>query len=61
MTNVSKNHPVKGFLEHLQEWYLILRDENDLNELAPGDSQHNVLFDETGINIFLEVRKPDSG
>lgn len=58
VTNVSKKHPVKGFLEHLQEWYLILRDENDLNEFVPEDSQHKVLSDETGINIFLEVRKP---
>ena len=56
VTNVSKKHPVKGFLEHLQEWYLILRDENDFNRFAPVNSQSFVSEDETGINIFLESR-----
>lgn len=58
VTNVSKKHPVKGFLEHLQEWYLILRDENDFNGFIPVNSNSKVMVDETEINIFLEARKP---
>jgi extracellular factor (EF) 3-hydroxypalmitic acid methyl ester biosynthesis protein len=58
VTNVSKKHPVKGFMEHLQEWYLILRDETNLSEFVPANSQFVIMADETEINIFLEARKP---
>ncbi len=57
VTNVSKTQPVKGFMEHLQEWYLILRDEAEFSAFAPRNSQYNVFADDTGVNIFLEARK----
>lgn len=57
-TNVHPRNSVKGFLEHLQEWYLYLRDEKDMLKLA-GDNGHlKVETDATGNNVFLHMRKP---
>jgi extracellular factor (EF) 3-hydroxypalmitic acid methyl ester biosynthesis protein len=58
-TNVHPKHPVRGFLEHLQEWYLIVRDERQMQELAPELGQQAVTAETTGVNVFLEIRKPD--
>lgn len=59
VTNVHPKHSTKGFLEHLQEWYVYLRTEEDLLRLA-GDLQPyaTVHAEPTGINVFLEINKP---
>ncbi len=56
-TNVHVNNPAKGVMEHLQDWNLLLRDEDDVLALAPGPWPSRVLTDATGTNIFLETRK----
>jgi len=58
VTNVHPRHPVRGLLEHVQEWYLILRDEQAMLHLAPGLGTQSVSTEQTGVNVFLEVRKP---
>ena len=60
-TNVHTSSPDKGFLEHLLEWNLNLRDEVGMRELAPALGIQEVVADQTGVNIFLEIRKPCQG
>lgn len=57
VTNVLPKHPVKVCLEHILEWYLILRDTQDMLQLAPESSVSKVLKDKKGVNIFLKLRK----
>lgn len=58
VTNVHSSNPVKGLMEHVMEWHLILRDEQDMLRLAPDPDRARVYKDATGINVFLEVYKP---
>jgi extracellular factor (EF) 3-hydroxypalmitic acid methyl ester biosynthesis protein len=56
-TNVHSNNPDRFLMEHLLEWYLIYRDEKQLAALAPKGAPGEVFADETGVNVFLSVRK----
>ena len=56
-TNVHSNNPDRFLMEHLMEWYLIYRDEKQLAALAPKGAPAEVFADETGVNVFLSVRK----
>ncbi|MGC1479007.1 MAG: class I SAM-dependent methyltransferase [Chthoniobacterales bacterium] len=58
-TNVHPDNPEKMMMEHLLEWYLIYRDESHLASLAPKGSNGDVFTDETGLNAFLTIRKPE--
>jgi len=57
-TNVHPNHPDIPMMEHLLEWYLIYRDEAHLLSLAPKGTDGEVFADDTGVNVFLTIRKP---
>lgn len=57
MTNVHTKHTVKIFLEHLLEWYLILRNDEDMLGLAPEGSCAELEKDVTEVNIFLKLRR----
>lgn len=57
-TNVHPNNPEIAMMEHLLEWYLVYRDEAHLLSLAPKGSDAEVFADDTGVNVFLTVRKP---
>lgn len=57
-TNVHPRCPVRFFIEHFLEWYLIYRDNEQMMSLAPRDGQACITDDPTRVNIFLEVRKP---
>ena len=35
VTNVHSSNPVKGLMEHVMEWHLVMRDESDMLRLAP--------------------------
>jgi extracellular factor (EF) 3-hydroxypalmitic acid methyl ester biosynthesis protein len=59
-TNVHKKHPSKGFMEHLLEWSLVLRDEVDFRSLTPDLGTQKVVAESTGVNLFLEIRKGGS-
>jgi len=60
-TNVDASNPSRNGMEYLLEWHLIHRNSAQLNNLipdqAPPGSAH-VRCEETGVNIYLEIRKP---
>ena len=60
-TNVDK-HPAKNQMECFLEWNLIYRDHRGMRSVAPqkaGESSIAIKRDPSGVNVFLEVRKPD--
>jgi extracellular factor (EF) 3-hydroxypalmitic acid methyl ester biosynthesis protein len=60
-TNVDASNPSRNGMEYLLEWHLIYRNAMQLGGLtpdrAPPEGAH-VRSDETGVNIYIEVRKP---
>jgi extracellular factor (EF) 3-hydroxypalmitic acid methyl ester biosynthesis protein len=61
-TNVAPFSPNRGSLELILDWHLIYRDAAKLAALRPEEAPPaatRVQSDDTGINVFLEVRKPD--
>ena len=46
-------------MEHLQEWSLVLRNEQQMVGLAPDRPQERVYVDKTGANVFLLLRCPE--
>lgn len=59
VTNVHADQPVRGFMEHLQEWNLVLRNEKQMMALAPDHPHERVYVDKTGANVFLLLRCPE--
>lgn len=58
--NFAPCTPVRNFIEHFLEWFLIYRDGRQLSKLAPkqvGPQGCKVVSEPTGANIFLEARK----
>jgi extracellular factor (EF) 3-hydroxypalmitic acid methyl ester biosynthesis protein len=61
-TNVESSNPSRNGMEYLLEWHLIHRTRSQLRALVPDrapQSSSSLATDETGINIYLEVRKPN--
>ena len=61
LTNVSPLTGNRGSLELILDWHLIYRDARQMKQLCSDlipDEMVGVRTDETGINIFLEARKP---
>ncbi|GEP45587.1 class I SAM-dependent methyltransferase [Brevifollis gellanilyticus] len=62
-TNVHPSNDWRNWMEYLAEWHLVYRDEAQFLSIAPGSAPPEcirVVPDATGVNIFLEVRKPES-
>jgi extracellular factor (EF) 3-hydroxypalmitic acid methyl ester biosynthesis protein len=60
-TNVEPSNPLRHGMEQLLDWHLIYRNEQEMRELTPSRaSKENVVVrtDPTGVNLFMEVRKP---
>jgi len=60
-TNVDISNPSRNWMEYVLEWHLVYRDKEGFAKIAPDKAPLdaiNVRADETGVNIFLEVRKP---
>jgi extracellular factor (EF) 3-hydroxypalmitic acid methyl ester biosynthesis protein len=60
--NFAPNLPVRNFIEHFLEWFLIYRNASEMLALAPPQAQAEncgVRAEPTGTNFFLEVRKPE--
>jgi extracellular factor (EF) 3-hydroxypalmitic acid methyl ester biosynthesis protein len=55
-TNMHECARDRYVLEHLADWYLIYRNEEQMMELIPGLGLQRTFTDETGINLCLEVR-----
>jgi extracellular factor (EF) 3-hydroxypalmitic acid methyl ester biosynthesis protein len=59
--NFGPATPGRNLMEHLMDWFLIYRDQNELAALAPEPAaKENCLVraEAAGANLFLEVRKP---
>ena len=60
-TNVEPSNPLRYGMEHLLDWHLIYRREPELRAVRPSraaDDDVSVRTDATGVNLFIEVRKP---
>ncbi|MFZ4288378.1 SAM-dependent methyltransferase [Variovorax sp. HJSM1_2] len=56
VTNVHSDNPQRYVMEHLLEWYLIYRDEQQMQSVLDGVAATSTLYtDETGVNIFGEL------
>lgn len=66
VTNVDAYNPCRNWMELAVDWHLIYRDAESMRALVPrGVNQDDVVIRsdlETGVNIFLEIRKkPHAG
>jgi extracellular factor (EF) 3-hydroxypalmitic acid methyl ester biosynthesis protein len=62
-TNVEPSNPLRYGMEHLLDWHLIYRTGPQMLKLKPLQADRDAVFvhaDETGVNVFLEVRKPNN-
>lgn len=60
-TNVDSSNPIQHWLGDVLEWHLIYRGNKEMLALRPDQANLDdtrVVADITGVNIFLEVRKP---
>jgi extracellular factor (EF) 3-hydroxypalmitic acid methyl ester biosynthesis protein len=60
-TNVDPSNPIRFGMECFLEWHLVYRDRARMLELKPeaAEPEHcRTLADSTGVNVFLEIRKP---
>jgi extracellular factor (EF) 3-hydroxypalmitic acid methyl ester biosynthesis protein len=63
-TNVDTSNPSRLWMEYVVEWHLVYRNKQQFLRLAPESAPPEncvVSSDSTGVNIFLEVRKPENG
>lgn len=58
VTNVHPRNPSQRCMEHIVEWYMEYRDEEDMLRLARGYGDQYVYLDFTGLNVFFEIHKP---
>jgi extracellular factor (EF) 3-hydroxypalmitic acid methyl ester biosynthesis protein len=58
-TNVHARNPIRLFMEHILEWYLIYRDEKSFEALVPAEWRPQISTDTTGVNVYLVVDKPE--
>jgi extracellular factor (EF) 3-hydroxypalmitic acid methyl ester biosynthesis protein len=59
-TNVDAMNPIQNIMDLIFEWHLIYRSNSQFARLAPSSSlpeNVNLSADETGCNIFIEVKK----
>jgi extracellular factor (EF) 3-hydroxypalmitic acid methyl ester biosynthesis protein len=63
-TNVDASNPRRPTMDMIMEWHLVYRNAGDFVKLCPDDisaEDCSVVADATGVNIFLECRKPENG
>jgi extracellular factor (EF) 3-hydroxypalmitic acid methyl ester biosynthesis protein len=63
-TNVEMSNPLRHGMEHLLDWHLIYRRGPELQKLRPhqvAPEDFDVRADLTGVNLFMEARKPKDG
>lgn len=61
-TNVHANNPTRHWMEFVVDWHLVYRDDDQFRNLAPEgiDPKTAALSgDDTGVNIFMKVRKQE--
>jgi extracellular factor (EF) 3-hydroxypalmitic acid methyl ester biosynthesis protein len=58
---VNRTRPFRYSMEYILDWHLIYRDGTKVAALAPDHAPPdsvNVITEDTGVNVFIEVRKP---
>lgn len=63
VTNVD-DHSARHEMECFLEWHLIYRNQAQLRQLLPGElhpQEVTVRTDASGVNAFMEIRKPEDG
>ena len=63
-TNVEPSNPMRHGMEHLLDWHLVYRTGPEMAALKPRDAEADAVLvrcDDTGVNVFIEVRKPAHG
>jgi extracellular factor (EF) 3-hydroxypalmitic acid methyl ester biosynthesis protein len=61
-SNVDDSKPFRHMLEFVLDWHLIYRNSSEVLALPPESAPAGaaqIKTDPTGVNLFLEVRKPD--
>lgn len=61
VTNVAACNPSRHWMELCVDWHLVYRDAEEMRALIPAAVNRDecrLLSDESGVNSFLEVRKP---
>jgi extracellular factor (EF) 3-hydroxypalmitic acid methyl ester biosynthesis protein len=58
VTNVHPSNPNRYAMEHILEWHLLYRNADDMSALCPQLGTQKIFYDDTGINVFLEITKP---
>jgi extracellular factor (EF) 3-hydroxypalmitic acid methyl ester biosynthesis protein len=61
ITNVHPANPVRHYMDFLVEWHLEYRDIDQMLSLAQGLGTPQAYTDSTGVNVFVEMRKPELG
>ncbi len=62
-TNVDACNPIRHMLDYVLEWHLIYRNAGQFRPLAPAEAPAEavkIYADITGVNIFMEVRRPQN-
>jgi extracellular factor (EF) 3-hydroxypalmitic acid methyl ester biosynthesis protein len=62
-TNVHACNPRRLFMDYVMDWNLIYRDSAQMAALRPDRATADDVFvcaDETGVNVYVEVRKPNT-
>jgi len=57
VTNIHSSNPQRHLMEYLLDWYVFHRTEGEFERLSVVDGEKEVFADETGVNIFLNIRK----
>jgi extracellular factor (EF) 3-hydroxypalmitic acid methyl ester biosynthesis protein len=63
VTNVAAHNPSVQWMELAVDWHLIYRDADKMADLIPAGGRENakLMSDDSGVNTFLEIRKPSDG
>lgn len=64
VTNVDAAKPFRHSMDYILEWHLICRNRVQMESLVPEATPAagvRIETDETGVNVFLEIRKPPLG
>lgn len=60
--NVDTSNPSRGWMEYVLDWNLIYRNSQEMTAMSPDKAPADaarIISESSGVNIFLEIRKPD--
>jgi len=61
VTNVHPSNQQRGVMDHVLEWHLIYRDEQQMAAVLPVRRLHEHIYTEsTGVNVFAEFVRPEA-